>query len=204
MSHDRPAAVTPPRFADPRRVGAVIGLAGACLFVFSYSTDLATPLAIAARTAVVVLAGLGLWNLFARPRWLGHFVPAKPSGIAVYLLCVVAEFALIAVGTRWLTSAGNTELRPSLIALVVGLHFIPFAWAFRERMFYLLGGALVVLGGVGLIAGTGAAARSSAVLAGIVMAILLLAYSRGTFAGSRRSAEPSPDAKAHNRSTDAL
>jgi len=40
-----------------------------------------------------------------------------------------------------------------LIAAVVGLHFIPFAWAFNERMFFWLGGLVCGLGTIGLLAG---------------------------------------------------
>ena len=40
----------PPRFADPRRLGAVVGLAGAVVFAFSYSP--AEPVALVARVLV--------------------------------------------------------------------------------------------------------------------------------------------------------
>ena len=73
----------------------------------------------------------------------------------------------------------------ALIALVVGLHFIPFAWAFRERMFYTLGSVLALLGGAGLLIGTGTSALTAAVGAGLMMSLILLAYSLGMFAGPR-------------------
>lgn len=173
---------TPPRFADPRRIGAVAGLAGATVFVFSYADGAGVVLEVAAKTALVVLAVTTLWFLFVRPRWLGEFLPPKPWAIGIYLLCVVGELALIRLGGDALAAAGAGELRPALIALAVGVHFVPFAWAFRERMFYLLGFALVVLGGLGLVL---ALPRVSATLSGLVMAILLVAYSLGAFARVR-------------------
>ena len=177
MTDDAPA---PPRFADPRRTGALIGLAGAAVFVFSYTSAGAAALVV--RVAVVALIAATLWFLFVRPRGLGRLAPPTRVGIAVYLACVVGELALIGVGTRLLEGAGADSLRPALIALVVGLHFLPFSWAFHERMFALLGGLLVVLGGIGLLTG---AAEAMAVASGVVMAALLLGYSLGAFARRR-------------------
>jgi hypothetical protein len=172
----------PPRFADPRRVGTLIGLFGACVFVFSYTPGIAELLVVVARTLVVGAVACTLWFLFASPRYLGPFTAPRGQQIGIYLLCVVMEFALIAFGTGRLTSMGKLELQPALIALVVGLHFIPFAWAFRERMFYSLGGVLAVLGGVGLLIGTQTSALGAAVGSGLVMSLILLAYSLGMFA----------------------
>ena len=170
-------ADAPPRFADPRRTGALIGLAGAAVFVFSYTAD--GPVSLVVRVGVVAVIAATLWFLLVRPRDLGPFAPPSRVGIAVYLACVAGELALIAVGTRLLEGAGAADLRPALIALVVGLHFLPFSWAFHERMFALLGALLVVLGALGLLTG---AADALAVASGAAMALLLLAYSLGLFA----------------------
>lgn len=183
---------SPPRFAEPRRVGALAGLVGACVFVFSYADGFGEPFIEVAKISVVALVLCTLWFLFGRPQWLGEFTPPKRWEIGVYLLCVVAELGLIMAGTEWLMVIGMAELRPALIALVVGLHFLPFAWAFRERMFYFLGGALVVLGGSGLLTNEALAAASGS---GLVMALLLLAYSLGLFA--RRPAGEDRDGGPH-------
>ena len=183
---------TPPRFADPRRVGALGGLIGACVFVFSYADGFGVPFIDVAKISVVVIVLGTLWSLFVRPQWLGEFISPKPSAIGVYLLCVVGGFGLIRAGTEWLTVIGRAELRPAVIALIVGLHFVPFAWAFRERMFYVLGGALIILGGLGLLTNWALAAAAGS---GLVMALLLLAYSLGMFARhaaeEHRNSEPS-------------
>jgi hypothetical protein len=176
------AVVAPPRFADPRRVGTLIGLFGACVFVFSYTPGFTDWVSIVARFLVIAAVTFTLWFLFASPRFLGPFTAPGRRQIGIYLLCVAMEFALIAFGTGRLTSSGRLELQPALIALVVGLHFIPFAWAFKERMFYTLGTVLSVLGGVGLLVGTSASALGAAVAAGLLMALILLAYSLGMFA----------------------
>jgi hypothetical protein len=103
----------------------------------------------------------------------------------VYVGCVAGELLAIAMGSRLLASIGHAELRPALIAGVVGLHFVPFAWAFGERLFYVLGLALLGLGSIGLIAGYAGvthAAEAAAVLSGLVMLALLAAHAHGLFA----------------------
>ncbi|MHA7208162.1 hypothetical protein [Arthrobacter sp. MDT1-65] len=174
-------ADSPPRFVDPRRFGTLIGLVGACVFVFGYTPGFSDLFAVGARVLVLVTVAATLWFLFVSPRPLGPLVPAGLRQMGVYVLCVVAEFAAIAAGTRLLGEAGAGHLQPALITLVVGVHFLPFAWAFTERMFYTLGGTLVVLGGAGLVIGTTTGALLSAVLAGAAMSCLLLAYSLGLF-----------------------
>lgn len=67
----------------------------------------------------------------------------------------------------------------------MGLHLIPFAWAFYERMFFWLGGLVCVLGAAGLLAGAKGlahAAEAAAVVAGLVMLIVITVYARGRFA----------------------
>ena len=169
---------------------ALLGLGGACLFVFSYTSGFADLLSGAARVLVLGAVGASLWFLFARPRFLGPFVPPRGRHIAVYVLCVVVEFALIAAGSSLLDARGALVLRPALIALVVGLHFLPFAWAFKEPMFYLLGGLLAAIGGIGLLSGTEPGAASAAATAGVAMALVLLAYSLGAFSKLRRVGTP--------------
>jgi hypothetical protein len=189
MTIDSTPVSSPPPFADPRRTGTVIGLVGALVFVFSYTPGFADPASITARVLVVAAVGATLWFLFAAPRFLGPFRPPRGWHVAVYLLCVVLEFVLIALGARWLEALQKLDLRPALIALVVGLHFLPFAWAFGERMFYLLGGILVLLGGLGLLIGTQEGALGVAVGSGLVMSSVLLAYSLGVFTRRRTREE---------------
>jgi len=99
----------------------------------------------------------------------------------------IGEVALIAAGTRAVTAAGHGELQPALIAAVVGLHFIPFSFAFREPIFLRLGGAVASVGAAGVAAGAlGAprAADAAAVLAGLLMLALIATHARGRFAPS--------------------
>ncbi|WP_238348701.1 hypothetical protein [Ornithinimicrobium pratense] len=66
---------------------------------------------------------------------------------------------------------------PALVALGVGLHFVPFAAAFRAPVFRTLGWLLAGIGLIGLVVGwlgTGAtAAAAAAVTAGVVMLVVM-------------------------------
>ncbi len=182
-SHD-----TPPWFADPRRIGSTIALLGSLVFVFAYSDGVGAPFAQITKILVVLLVLTAVFFLFVRRSWLGPFQPPSKSGILVYLICVAGELGLIAAGTALLNSRDQAELRPALIAMVVGIHFVPFAWAFRERMFSLLGGALTLVGLVGLLSAQGPWALGAAALSGLFMAAVIVAYALGAFART-----PSPD-----------
>lgn len=185
-----PAAGEPPLWADPRRWGSLIGLAGGLLFIGSYSAAFGHIVWIAGWAVGLALVAAALMAHYLRPVPLGPLTRPRPAAVAIYGLCVVGELAAINLGSRALTAAGRDELRPALIAAVVGLHFIPFAWAFGERMFYWLGGLVATLGALGLVAGlmrTPHAADAAAVASGLVMLIIINLYARGRFAPSPAS-----------------
>ena len=155
------------------------------MFVLGYGPALGAAARLTTGVVAVGLALLALAGLYVRPSSLGRFREPSRRALLVYGSCMVGELVAIAAGSRLLTNLGRAELRPALIALVVGLHFLPFAWAFGERMFVRLGLALVGLGGAGLVvgcAGVAYAADAAAVLAGLVMLGLVLAYARGRYA----------------------
>lgn len=180
-----PEVGEPPVLVDPRRWGSVIGLVGALVFVFSYAPALGAAVAVPAALVGVALAVAALVAHYVRPVSLGPLTRPRPLALATYVACVVGELALINIGSRVLSEAGRGELRPALIAAVVGLHFLPFGWAFTERMFFWLGGLVAAVGSLGLTAGAVGvpnAAEASAALAGLAMLGLIVAYARGRFA----------------------
>ncbi|MCH1881497.1 hypothetical protein [Agrococcus sp. ARC_14] len=138
--------------ADPRRIGSMIAVIGGLVFVFS-SGDGALPLPwlLAARIVAVALAALCVWCLLVAPRALG--APATPHRFAwlLYLGSVAAMLGAIALGRALLVSAGAAQAGPSWIAVCVGLHFIPFALAFGERMLTRLGLTVTVAGVAGVV-----------------------------------------------------
>ncbi|NAZ83376.1 hypothetical protein GTR02_16275 [Kineococcus sp. R8] len=174
----------PPVAVDPRRWGSLVGLAGGLVFVGSYAPVLGPVVTTVAWLAAGAGVLAALVAHYVRPVALGPLARPRPAALAAYGACVVGELALIALGSRALTALGRGELRPALIALVVGLHFVPFAWAFRERVFLRLGAAVAGLGAVGLLLGALGVARAAealAVLAGLVMIAILVAHARGRF-----------------------
>ena len=180
-----PEAGEPALSVDPRRWGSFIGLIGGLTFIGSYSSVLGAAVSTVAWAAGVVLVLAALSAHYVWPVALGPMARPSRLALATYVACVAGELALINLGSRALTTAGDGELQPALIAAVVGLHFIPFAWAFHERMFFWLGGLVCVLGATGLLAGAmgvGHGAEAAAVLAGLVMLIVITVYARGRFA----------------------
>lgn len=184
-----PAVGEPPPLVDPRRWGSLVGLAGGVVFVANYSSALepvVQPVAWVLAPAGVVTALVGH---YVRPVALGPLTRPGPPALLAYLACVAGELALIAVGSRALEAAGRGDLRPALIAAVVGLHFVPFAAVFRERMFLHLGVVVALLGAAGLLVGALGVARAAdaaAVVAGVVLVGFVAAYALGRYAPADR------------------
>lgn len=182
-----PAVDEPPLLVDPRRWGSLIGLVGGLVFIGSYSPVLGAAVASLAWTAGIVLAASVLFAHYVRPVSLGPLARPHPHALAIYGGSVVGQLALIAAGTRALTATDHGGLQPALIATVVGLHFIPFAWAFREPKFLRLGAAVAGAGAVGLATGALGlphAADASAVLAGLIMLAIMAVWALGRFGPS--------------------
>lgn len=180
-----PAVGEPPTFVDPRRWGSLIGLAGGMWFIVGYSPALGTTISILSIVVGATLVGAALFAHYIRPVALGQSPRPGAAALLIYGACVVGELLLINLGSRVLTAAGHADVYPALVAVAVGLHFIPFAWAFKEHMFYWLGGIVATLGTIGLAAGimgVALAADAVAVIAGLSMQVIILLYARGRFA----------------------
>lgn len=156
--------------------GTIVGAAGATVFVLANRDALAAPWpAVAALTwAGVFLAYV--WFVFGRPRVFGEMDPVGPRAGVTYLVSVAGMLVLIRLGSTLLDDAGRIGLRPALIVVAVGLHFLPFAKAFHTPMFMVLGSLMAVLGAAGLGLGwvwDQRAAAASAVLTGILMLVVI-------------------------------
>lgn len=185
------------RCSAPSRWGSLIGLIGGLVFISTPVLGVAVATVAWAAGLALVLAAL--FAHYARPVSLGPPPRPRPVVVGTHGACVVGEIALIGLGSRALTAEGRGDLRPALIATVVGLHFIPFAWAFGERMFDWLGDLLVVLGAAGLVAGgmgVEHAAETLAVLAGLAMLVIMALDAMGLIsrvAGAAGERSPTGD-----------
>lgn len=166
------------RLWDPRVWGTTVGAAGATVFVVANRGTLATPWP---AVATILWAGALLayvWCVFVLPRAFGEMGPVGTRAGLTYLGSVVGMLVLIRLGTVVLDDTGRAGLRPALIVVAVGLHFLPFAKAFHTPMFGPLGSLMNVLGATGLVLGwvwDERAAAVSALVTGIVMLVVIAA-----------------------------
>lgn len=176
------------RLWDPRVWGTTVGAAGATVFVLENRGALAVPWPTVAALTWAVAFLAYLWLVFGRPRVFDEMDPVGPRAGLIYLGSVVCMLVLIRGGSVLLDETSSRGLRPALIVLAVGLHFLPFAKAFHTPMFSALGSLMAVLGAAGLGLGwvwDERAAEASAVVTGVVM-LLFIAGDAGRPHGRRR------------------
>ncbi|SDD52239.1 hypothetical protein [Auraticoccus monumenti] len=167
------------------RIGSAIGAVGGLAFVLANASALGSPLDVVARVlgGLLFLAVLALAVVGGR----GDRAEAPPSRrqIRTYGFSVLGMVLAIAAGARLLTWTGYGDLVVLWVVLVVGLHFLPFARAFTQPLFTVLGWTLVALALVGAVLAL--ALRDSdlagvtAVVAGLVLLVTSLwpALTRG-------------------------
>jgi hypothetical protein len=149
--------------------GSVIGAIAGLVFVLANAGEL--PAAAAFRTAGVVAFVLVVVVVLRGPR----AEPPRPSrgALRTYVLCVAAELVAVPVGALVIrTLDGPPELVVVWVVLVVGVHFLPFAWAFGLPVFGVLARTLIALalvGGALTLAVDAGAGPWTAVAAGFVL-----------------------------------
>ena len=163
-------------------VGSLIGMIGGTVFVLVNRAQLPQPWSVAALVAWAVLLLFAVWAVFVRRGTVRRTTAQHPRAGMIYGLSCLAMVLFFVGGSAVLRAAGVPELGPALIALGVGLHFIPFAQAFGVPFFTGFGAAVSVAGALGLLLGllvSPLAAPASAVLAGLLMVGLIGAASSG-------------------------
>ena len=154
------------------RLGSTIGLAGGAAFVLINRQSLPSAPAWAALLAWIVLLALAVWRVWLRPGPVDGLARPRPRAGAIYGAACVGMVLLMALGSRVLTAAGVEHAVPALVVTAVGLHFLPFSYAFAAPFFVGLGTLLAFLGALGLILALTLGApwgAGFAVLAGLVM-----------------------------------
>jgi hypothetical protein len=86
----------------------------------------------------------------------------------------VLQWLAIALAAACARAGDVPELIPGLVAVIVGLHFLPLAVLFRRRRFHLTGAMLIAVGTAGCVIGiAGAAASTVQATVGLGAAIIL-------------------------------
>jgi hypothetical protein len=153
-----------------RLIGAVFGL----LFILVNAGTAGSPWSWIIRGAGVVAAAAVGWTLARRPEVV---LAPRSSAIRVYWWCVLAEVVALFAGTRLLDAGGHGEYGVAWVAFIVGLHFLPFSWAWRHPEFIELGFALMTLATIGAVLGlVGAGDASIALVAGVGSGTALLGH----------------------------
>ena len=166
------------RIWDPRVWGTIIGAVGASVFVMANRELLPTPWPLVAVLAWALALTVYLWQVFGARRDFGPITPVAPRSRLVYLASVLGMLLLIRLGTAIVDAADRPGLRPAVIVVAVGLHFLPFAAAFHTPMFTRLGTLMALIGAIGVGLGwllDPRWAAAAAVLTGVVMLVVIAA-----------------------------
>lgn len=167
------------RLGDPRVSGSVIGAVGGSVFVLANRGALSRPWPVVVLAVWAIALALYLWSAFFAVRLFPPLPGPRRGAGLVYVAGVLGMLGLMVVGSQLLRVQGRVELQAAVVVLAVGLHFLPFSWAFRAPVFALLGSLLAGLGVAGLVLGWAwdpTAPSVVAVLAGLGMLAVLVAY----------------------------
>lgn len=163
------------RAYDPRVWGSAVGAAGGCVFVLANRGSLAAPVAVLALVACVAALAFYVWRVWWRRRPFPEPEPVGRWAGLVYLASVAGMLVVVRLG-RLALGEDHADVLPGVIVLAVGLHFLPFARAFRTPLFARLGLVMAGLGVVALVLGllwTPVATAAVAVLTGLTMLVLI-------------------------------
>lgn len=184
------------RLGDPHVWGTSVGAAGATVFVMANRGALADPWRTGAAALWAGAVVAYVWFVFVVPRIFDEPQPPAPRAGLIYGSSVVGMLVLIRAGSTLADHAGRSALRPSIIVVAVGMHFLPFAMTFHTPVFKVLGSIMVALGTAGLALGwarSDNSAAAAAVASGIVMLVVIAADAARTVVTSRSSKGPYDD-----------
>ena len=94
----------------------------------------------------------------------------------IYWAMVILELILLPVGVKVLAGVHHPELSLPWVALVVGVHFLPFAKAFRLPQFQPLAWTLIALALIGGVLAVAVGAAAGTFVAGVLSGVALFAY----------------------------
>lgn len=159
-----------------QRLGSTIGATGGVTFVLVNAGSLSDIASVVLRIVGIASFGLVVWYAVIRTRnWPAGPLPSAPA-MRMYWACVAAEVLAIVLGAQVLIRVlGEPDLILDWVVLVVGLHFLPFAQAFRLPIFTVLGALLIAVALVGGLV-TITVSPTGSTWAGVTAGFLLLTF----------------------------
>ena len=177
-----------------QRLGSFIGAVGGLLFMLLNAGPLPHPWSLVIRlVGIASFSGVVWFSVFRARAWPAD--PAPPArAIRIYWGCVVAEVVAIPVGSQVLLHGLHQPvLTPVWVVFVVGVHFLPFARAFRVPLFAALAAALIAVSLLGGLV-TLRVGPLGAAWTGVAAGVLLLAFA---VTGALRQRRLLPDRAAY-------
>jgi hypothetical protein len=170
-----------------RHVGSLVAGAFGLVYVLVNTGPLPSAAAVPLRIGAVIVFVAVLVSLRRPPPQPAAGTPAQRAVVGPgYWLVVAVEVVALVAGLRVINGVLDApQAGVAWISLVVGLHFVPLGFLFREPFFYWLAGAIAACGAIGLVlAVAGASKAPIAAISGVIPGALLLAS--GLW-GARRS-----------------
>jgi hypothetical protein len=149
--------------------GLLIGLVFGLVFIEVNSGDLPDNWSFGLRVAGVMIAAILFAGLLWRRRWLDWAEQTTDHFNRRYWVVVAVEVVALLAGVMIINRVLDVDrFTVAWIAVVVGVHFFGLGPVWRDRMLYLVGAALALLGLAGfLIGAAGGSAAAIAVVSGV-------------------------------------
>lgn len=160
-----------------QRIGSVVGAIAGLAFILINAGALPGPAASVVR-GLGILGFIVVMALSRSGRGEAQPMAPRPDHTAwrTYWSMVSLELVLLPVGAIVLTRLGYPELGPTWVALIVGVHFLPFAATFGVPTFRPLAWTLIVLGAVGAALAIAVSDDAGPIVAGVLSGVALLAF----------------------------
>ncbi|WIM99324.1 hypothetical protein ACTOB_002974 [Actinoplanes oblitus] len=152
-------------------IGSLVALSFGTVFVMVNSADLPAPWRLVIRVVALLIAAVLLVRLFRTERAVAPTRESDIRGFADrrYWYAVLGEIIALFGGLYVINGVlKKPEVAVAWVVIVVGVHFLPLAWAWRLPLFYWVGGVMTVLGVAGFLAyAAGASAGTVGLIAGV-------------------------------------
>jgi hypothetical protein len=159
------------------RLGASIAAIAGLVFILINSGSLPGETALLVRLLGIVAFALVWFAVIRRTSPGQHPMIPDPRARRIYWSSVTFEALLIPLGASTLGRNHRPELVVPWVALVVGVHFLPFAKAFAVNGFRPLAWCLIGLAMIGGIFALTLGATVGTVVAGVLSGVALLTFS---------------------------